>query len=425
MAGLAALLAALGHRVDGCDAAPARTADYLRRHGVPVHPAHSPSHLDGIDWAFYSPAVPPDAPERLAAAQLGIPLYPRGEVLAALCTRFQTIAVAGTHGKTTTASMIAHILQTAGQSPSYAIGGELPPDGAPARLGTSPWLVVEADESDGTLAHYAPHLAVVTNIEFDHADHFPDLPAFRRCFQTFAARATSLLACADDPEAAALAASHPAAATWTLADLLPTATPSPDGWTWHLPDDPTPYHLPLPGQHNLSNAWGAVTAAARLGIPPKTAAAALATFQLPKRRLETTRTPSGITIVADYAHHPTEIRALFAAVRQRYPTSRLLYAFQPHRYTRTRLLGPQFPPAFQDAAAGVLLPVYPASEPYDPAGTSETLADLFPSATRPTLLPDLPAAAARLAALARPNDVILVIGAGSIEHLVPHLLPLL
>ncbi|MBP5787852.1 MAG: UDP-N-acetylmuramate--L-alanine ligase, partial [Kiritimatiellae bacterium] len=203
------------------------------------------------------------------------------------------------------------------------------------------------------------------------------------------------------------------------------ATPSPSGWTWSLPGDPATYHLPLPGRHNLSNAWGAVNAAARLGIPPQTAAAALATFQLPKRRLETTRTPSGITVVADYAHHPTEIRALFAAVRQRYPTSRLLYAFQPHRYTRTRLLGPQFPPAFQDAAAGVLLPVYPASEPYDPAGSSETLANHFPPAARPELLPDLPSAAARLAALARPGDVILVVGAGSIEHLVPLLLPLL
>ena len=321
--------------------------------------------------------------------------------------------------------MIAHILQTAGLAPSFAIGGELPPDGAPARLGAPPWLVVEADESDGTLALYAPFLAVVTNIEFDHADHFPDLSAFRRCFQTFAAQATSLLACADDPEAASLASTLPAARTWTLASVLPTADPSPAGWTYRLPGRPETFTLPLPGRHNLSNALGAIAAAEAAGVPPPTAAAALRTFRLPKRRLDRVTTPSGVTVVADYAHHPTEIRALLSAVRQLYPTSRLLYAFQPHRYTRTRLLGPQFPAAFQDAAAGVLLPVYPASEPYDPAGSSETLAAHFPPASRPELLPDLPTAAARLAALARPTDVILVVGAGSIEHLVPLLLPLL
>lgn len=441
MAGLAYLLRALGHPVDGCDAAPGRTSRWLAARDIPVAAGHDPAHLARARWAIYSPACPPGHPELAAARAAGIPLHRRGHVLPVLAGRFErSVAVAGTHGKTTTSALLAHILLSAGVDASYCIGGELPPDLSPARLGASDAFVLEADESDGTLARYAPFAAVLTNVEPDHLDHFPSADALRDCFRTFVQRARHLVACADDPVARALAAERPQdtilySAAETPLDPPPAgislarildAAPSPDGWSFaaELPTLQASLRatLPLPGRHNLANALAALAAAVCiLRIAPQTAADALATFRLPMRRLEHHNLPDGRLLVADYAHHPTEIRAFVDAVRQLHPDRRLVAIFQPHRYSRTRQFADAFPDAFRHVAHVVLAPVYAASEPPLPGGASDDLLPRFAAhgipATLSQNLPDaLPLALAHMAA---PSDILLLVGAGDIISLAP------
>lgn len=436
MAGLARLLAARGQRVTGCDAGTPRTLDWLRAAGIPVTTGHSPDHLAAADWAIYSPALAPAHPERAAAAERGLPTFRRGDVLAALAARYKTLAVAGTHGKTTTSAMLANILRECGVSPSWCIGGELPPDGAPAGSGTSPWLVIEADESDASLVSYSPHLALVTNIEYDHMEHFDGPDGLHACFRQFLSQATGpVLVCADDPAASALGRDFHAttyglssSADWRATDLRPIPT----GTTFTLlpPDGGTPIDVtvPLPGPHNVLDATAAIAAASiACNVPPADSAAAIATYRPPRRRFELIAEKNNIRLLGDYAHHPTEIRALISAVRQA-GARRILAVFQPHRYTRTLALGPDFPPAFADADRVLLLPVYPASEPLIPGGTSKDLLPLFPKKTASPpveYLPDFPTALRRIPALWQPGDWVLLVGAGDIENLAPSLRTLL
>ena len=436
MAGLARLLADRGHPVTGCDAGTPRTLSWLRANHIPVTTGHSPDHLAAADWAIYSPALAPTHPERAAAATRGIPTFRRGDVLAALAARYNTLAIAGTHGKTTTSAMLAHILRETGVSPSWCIGGELPPDGAPAGTGTSPWLVIEADESDASLASYAPHLALVTNIEYDHMEHFEGPEGLHACFRQFLSQTTGpILVCADDPTAATLGRERGAVtyglsptADWRATDLRPTPT----GTTFTLlPPDGTSLiqvTVPLPGPHNVLDATAAIAAAfLACGVPPAEAASAVAAYRPPRRRFETLAENNGIRLLGDYAHHPTEIRALLSAVRQA-GARRILAVFQPHRYTRTLALGPDFPPAFADADRVLLLPVYAASEPPIPGGTSEDLLPLFlktPPSPPVEYLPDFPSALRRIPALWQPGDWVLLVGAGDIENLASPLRTLL
>ena len=429
MAGVARLLAARGLRVDGCDAGAPRTLDWLRSCGIPSVTGHDPAHLAGADWAVYSPALAPDHPERREAEALGIPLYRRGQVLPVLAERWRTLAVAGSHGKTTTASMAAHLLRACGVDASWCIGGELPPDGAPAGAGTSDWLVIEADESDGTLSNYAPEIAVITNIEFDHMEHFESRAGMVECFEAFARQARAVVAGADDPEAARLGRavggisfgfSDGAEYRGEVLEAGPGGTRfavrTPDGRrreAW----------LQLTGRHNVLNALAALAACGRQGgVDLDAACAALAGFRLPRRRFEQVAHARGIRVVADYAHHPSEIRSLIAAARQA-GAGRIWAVFQPHRYTRTRALGAEFPPAFEGVAGVVLLPVYAASEPPLAGGTSEDLMEHFRRRGSAPVEParDLADAAARIEARWRPGDWILIIGAGDIEALGPML----
>lgn len=436
MAGLALLLAARGHRVTGCDSGTPRTLGWLRANGVPATTGHDPAHLADAAWTVYSPALSPSHPERAEAAARGIPSFRRGDVLAALATRHNTLAVAGTHGKTTTSAMLAAILREAGLSPSWCIGGELPPDGAPAAAGNSPWLVIEADESDGSLAAHTPFLALVTNVEYDHMEHFAGPDGLHDCFRRFLAQtAGPVLVCADDPAAARLGRERGAttyglspSADWRATDLRP----GPAGTLCTLlpPGGAAPVEVavPLPGPHNVLDAAGAIAAAAiACGVPPAAAARAIAAYRPPRRRFETVAENHGIRVVGDYAHHPTEIRALLSAVRQA-GARRILAVFQPHRYTRTLALGPDFPPAFRGAARVLLLPVYAASEPPIPGGASEDLLRLFradPDAPPADFCPDFPTALRLLPTLWQPGDWVLLVGAGDIENLASPLRTLL
>ena len=207
MAGLARLLAAKGQVVSGCDAGSPRTLNWLRAQGIAAVTGHNPAHVQDVDWAIFSPALQPGHPERAAAEKRGIPLYRRGQVLPVLAELWRTtIAVAGTHGKTTTSAMITHILRECGVDVSWCIGGELPPTGAPGGVGSADELVIEADESDGTLAYYRPAIAVITNIEFDHMEHFASPEDFLATFQVFAQQARTVIYSADDASTARVGA---------------------------------------------------------------------------------------------------------------------------------------------------------------------------------------------------------------------------
>lgn len=424
MAGLARLLAAKGQVVTGCDASTPRTLGWLRSQGIAAVTGHDPAHVQAADWAIFSPALQPEHPERLAAQKYGIPLYRRGQVLPVLAEQWRTIAVAGTHGKTTTAAMITHILRTGGLDASWCIGGELAPAGAPGGVGSAEWLVIEADESDGTLAHYSPDLAVITNIEFDHMEHFATPADFVASFQVFAQQARTVIFSQDDATAARVGGAGPgvsfgmvAAADFRAENLELTATSS--GFTLQG----VQVVLPVTGPHNVGNALGALAAATHCGIPLDGAAAALSTFTLPKRRFERVGEARGVRVVADYAHHPVEIQAVLAAAKQA-GAERIWAVFQPHRYTRTLALGADFPPAFDEADGVILTPVYSASESPVAGGTAEDLVKHFwrHGGAPVELVKDFKEAVAFATDHAQSGDWILIIGAGDIEQLGPPLL---
>ena len=426
MAGVARLLAAKGLAVTGCDSGAPRTLAWLRTCGIAATTGHDPAHLGGADWAVFSPALAPGHPERDAAEKRGVPLFRRGEVLPVLAERWKTVAVSGTHGKTTTSSMIAHILRASGKDPSWCIGGELPPDGAPAGIGRSEWLAIEADESDGTLAHYAPEVAVITNIEFDHMEHFTSKEAMVDCFRAFARQAKAVVHCADDPEAARVGAaakgvSYGMAAAADYRAETREASRAGTRFRVRAPGGrAADVFLPLPGRHNVLNALAALAACERCGIALDAAGAALAGFALPKRRFEPVAEARGIRIIADYAHHPSEVRALIDAAQQA-GAGRIWAVFQPHRYTRTLALGADFPPAFDGVAGVILAPVYAASEPPLKGGTADDLLKHFwrHGGAPAELAKSLEAAADLVAARWKSGDWVLVVGAGDVEDVGP------
>lgn len=429
MAGVARLLAAQDVRVTGCDSGSPRTLDWLRACGIAAATGHAAAHLDEIDWAIYSPALQSGHPERVAAEQLGLPVFRRGQVLPVLAELWRTIAVAGTHGKTTTSAMIAHILRFSGADPSWCIGGELPPDGAPAGIGASEWLVIEADESDGTLVHYAPEIAVIANVEFDHMEHFASKEALTDTFRTFARQTRGpVVYCAEDVQAAQIGFAAGGLSYGFSEEVAYRAvnlqfTRNGTRFAVRAPGRRfAEVALPLPGRHNVLNALAALAACHRSGVGLVVAGAALESFALPKRRFEPVAAARGIRVLADYAHHPSEIRALIDAAKQA-GAGRIWAVFQPHRYTRTLALGADFPSAFAGVAGVILAPVYAASEPPLAGGTSDDLlAHFVGHGGVPTeLAVNLADCADRVAARWQPGDWVLVVGAGDVEDVGPML----
>jgi UDP-N-acetylmuramate--L-alanine ligase/UDP-N-acetylenolpyruvoylglucosamine reductase len=427
MAGLAILLQRRGFTVSGCDLMINKLASWLREHHVTVAEGHSPSHLaEDVAWVVRSTAVPESSPEIAAAKSKGLPVIRRGELLPALLEGSTSIAVAGTHGKTITSSFIAQALTSAGLSPSFCIGGEVTPLGGIARTGTDNTIVVEADESDGTLALYHPDIAVVTNIEFDHMEHFANIEAFEACFQTFINNARCrVIYCADDPRAARLCAGHHNATGYGLkpgASLraepikeLATCTEC----ILFLNDEPLgAFTVPAPGRHNILNALACVAVCLELGIPFDKIRDATANVALPRRRFDRLLNRDDVIVISDYAHHPSEITALIRAAEHLH-RPRLLGIFQPHRYTRTQALGPDFPAAFRGLSELILTPVYAASEPPLPGGT---VWDLYAHCRRENRTPVFVATSLRQAweyhrSQLRLGDVFLVIGAGDVERI--------
>jgi UDP-N-acetylmuramate--alanine ligase len=428
MAGLARLLAARGFQVSGCDSSASRVTDWLTTHGIAVEIAHDASHVTSkLAWLVRTPAVPEESAEVQAARARGRPVLARGVVLPALLRQYpQSIAVAGTHGKTTTAAMTTHLLRNLGHDPAFAIGGELDALGGVAGEGDGQSLVVEADESDGTLALYAPDIAVITNVEFDHMEHFRDEAELVECFQRFARQARRVIFCADDPRAAALGGNGLAYGFSPVAELradnLDLAPRASAFDVLHRGEKLGRVRLPVPGRHNILNALAAIAVGLELfpKVGKSTAALfqALENFQPARRRFEVVSENGDVLVISDYAHHPTEIRALVAAARG-LGRRRLLAVFQPHRYTRTRALGTDFPGAFIGVDEVLLAPVYAASESPLAGGTSADLARHFEQNSDVPLreVASLEAAWNYLRAQLRAGDALLVVGAGDVEKI--------
>jgi UDP-N-acetylmuramate--alanine ligase len=427
MSAIAAVLSAMGHTVTGSDLRATGVTDRLVRSGIPVAVGHRASNLGRADLVTVSTAVAETNPEVVEARRRGVPVLARSQVLAAIASLRRCIAVAGTHGKTTTASMLALMLVEAGMRPSFLIGGEVNEIGTNAVWDEGEWLVVEADESDGTFLALVPDIAVVTNVEADHLDHYGSFAAVRSAFEEFVrdARHRRVVG-GDDPVAAEIGWATGAevvgfapGSTYRIEELalarssLSFVLAGPDGSGLGR------LEVPVPGLHNAKNAAVAAVAALAAGAPFGAVARALARFAGVARRFEFRGSAHGVTFVDDYAHLPSEVRAALAAARNG-GWGRVVAVFQPHRYSRTSDLGAEFGPAFADADLVVVTDVYGAGEAPVPGVSGQVVADAIRQA-----LPDLPVhyVASRsglrqaVADLLEEGDLCCTLGAGDLTSL--------
>jgi len=466
MSGIAELLANLGFDVSGSDARRSKTTDRLKaKFGVKVYEGHQPVHVGDADVVVFSSAVRPSNPEIVEASRRGIPVIPRAEMLAELMRLRFSIAVAGSHGKTTTTSMIAVVLERAGVDPTAVIGGRLSAFGSNARLGRSEYLVAEADESDRSFLMLWPTIAVLTNIDHEHMESYRSFADLQQAFVEFANKVPfygSVIACADEPElAAVLPRVNRRVVSYALddrpvSDSAPRASDFARGVSSDRSSDEAvgpakagPYvrgvdvelgafggrcvvyrgdgtnrerlgalQLSIPGRHNLQNALAAVAVADRLGLDFSRVASALADFRGAERRFERLGEAGGVLVVDDYGHHPTEIAAVLAAARASLGR-RLVVAFQPHRYTRTQRLMGAFGPALREADEIVLTDIYAASEDAIPGVTIDVLAEAIRSGSgRPVrVVRSLDDVIPAILEIVRPGDAVITLGAGSIGSL--------
>jgi UDP-N-acetylmuramate--alanine ligase len=432
-AGLSAIAHVLlerGHPVSGSDLRDSATLHDLEHHGASVYTGHDPVRAEQSDLVVASSAVPPDDPELLAARRQGRPVLHRGEMLRLLTAGRHCLAVAGTHGKTTTTAMLTLLLREAGLDPSFIVGGDAPELGGSGHAGQGPHFVLEADEYDRTFLALRPTVAVVTNVDWDHVDCYPDPAAGRAAFAQFIALvppAGAVFLCQDD--AGAWGLPRPAAPTWGYGLTPAAAWRAVDvvlesaGTTFaarHGDHTVGAFGLRVPGEHNVRNALAALAAAAWAGVDVAEAGRALAAFGGVQRRFSVLGTAGGVTVVDDYAHHPSEIRATLAAARQRFPGRRLVVVFQPHTYSRTRAFAGEMAQALSGADIVLVTGIYAAREP-DPgdiSGAQVAAAVARPAAYVPTLEEALPWLQEHL----RPGDVVLTLGAGDITAVGPRVL---
>ena len=431
MSAIATVLAGMGHRVSGSDLKGSASLERLRGLGVEVHVGHDASQLDAAEMVAISTAVGAANPEVVAAREQGIPVLRRADLLAAITGTRRTIAVAGTHGKTTTSSMLALILLEAGWRPSFVIGGELNETGSGAAWSDGEWLVVEADESDGTFLELDAEAAVVTSVEADHLDHYGSFERLEEAFHRFLAGARGPRVAYRDHPAAARAAAATGATTfgtapeadYRIVDLELARTGSRFSLA-HAESRLTPVELYVPGAHNASNGAAAAVTALCLGVPTEAITTGLARFTGVARRYQFRGEWGGITFVDDYAHLPGEVVPVLDAAR-RGGWSRVVCVFQPHRFTRTAALAGDFAHAFDAADLLVVTDVYGAGETPIPGVSGKLVVDavLDGSPHRPVAyLPGRPELAAYLRSNLRPGDLCLTLGAGDLTSLADELM---
>lgn len=437
MCGLAELLAGQGYDVTGSDLRDSPTVERLRALGIAVSIGHDARHVGDADVVVFSSAVRATNPELMEAEQRKIPVIPRAEMLAEIMRLKDGIAIAGSHGKTTTTSFVAHVLDAAGLDPTAIVGGrvlaaEQPP--STTRQGAGDLVVAEADESDGSFLRLAPVIAVITNIDPEHLDHYGDYARLESAFVEFANRipfwGASVL-CLDHPGVQAIVPrmtrrtityGTTPQADWVASDIAPEGLGL--GFSVrHHGKELGRARTRLPGQHNVLNALATLAVANEVGVSFGDAATALQSFLGIERRFERKGHARGVQIVDDYAHHPAEVRATLEAARSVH-NDRIVVAFQPHRYTRTRDLWDDFVTSFHDADVLVLTEIYAASEDKIPGIDAKALCDAIRAHGHRDahFVANLDDLVERLAKLAEPGDLVLTLGAGSISTLGTRLL---
>jgi len=431
MSALAELFVRRGVAVSGCDSAIA-AADDLRRLGVRLHPGHDPAHLTDARAVVVTSAVKRDHPELEAARAAGLPVVRRAEALGEAVSGGVVVGIAGTHGKTTTTVMTTEALAAAGLHPTGVVGGRVGRWGGNLHFDGDQLFVVEADEYDRSFLALSPTVAVVTNVEADHLDIYRDLADIRRTFARFLAPAHAVVLCADDPGAASLELANDA-------QVLRYGVSSPDarviGEVTQVDHDGSHVrvafdgerlgHLRLrvPGLHNVRNALAAIASGLALGAPFEAMVRGLESFEGVERRFQRLGQVAGVQVVDDYAHHPTEVAATLAAARSAYPGWRVVVAFQPHLYSRTRDLAAEFAEVLCTGDVVFLVDLYPAREVPLPGVSSALIADRMRSAgSGPAWTGPRVDVAAALAEVVREGDVVVTMGAGDITRAGPELL---
>jgi UDP-N-acetylmuramate--alanine ligase len=448
MSGIARIMLSRGSTVSGSDSAPSGLLDELAAAGARVAVGHAAGNLGAADTVVVSTAIRPDNPELVAAQQRGLRVLHRAAALASLMVGRQGIAVAGTHGKTTTTSMITTVLLHSGAKPSYVIGGILAETGLGAADGPGPQFVIEADESDGSFLMFAPDAAVVTSVEADHLDNYGTLAAIEAAFAAFAGRIADgglLLASADGAAATVLAGTvRPGVTVLTYgtaadADYLVTdieargmhtrLTVTGGPRTVLAGASPVQLEIAVPGRHNALNAAAAFGLTVQLGVTVADAIRGLAAYRGARRRLELKGEADGVQVIDSYAHHPTELAVDLAAARDIAAdadcgeagsgSGRVIAVFQPHLFSRTRIFAPEFGAALGLADEVIVLDVYAAREDPEPGVTGRLVADAVPGGA--VFLPDSSAVPAVVAGLAKPGDLVLTMGAGDVTTLGPQI----
>ncbi|WP_030405779.1 UDP-N-acetylmuramate--L-alanine ligase [Streptomyces albus] len=439
MSGIAKILAVRGARVAGSDARESATADALRGFGVTVHIGHATGHLAPDATAVVvSSAIREDNPELAEARRRGLPVLHRADALAALMEGLRPLAVAGTHGKTTTTSMLAVSLADLGLDPSYAIGGDLEGPGSNAHQGTGEIFVAEADESDRSFHKYRPEVAIVLNVELDHHANYASIEEIYESFEIFAGRVAeggTLVISADHDGARELTRRLRAAGRdlrirtyGQAADAdVRVVRITPKGLASEvvvvLDGEELTFDVSVPGNHYALNAVAALTAGAALGVPAADLGRALASYTGVKRRLQLKGLTRGVQVIDSYAHHPTEMTADLEAIRGGAGEGRVLVVFQPHLFSRTQELGKEMGEALALADGSVVLPIYPAREDPIPGVTSALITDAAQAAgaaVRAMGTPD--EAVDAVVGMAEPGDLVLTMGAGDVTELGPKIL---
>jgi UDP-N-acetylmuramate--alanine ligase len=430
MSAIASVLAAMGHTVSGSDLKDSGSLTRLRANGIDVHVGHDAALVDAADLVAVSTAIPSRNPEVVAANERGVPVARRAEILGAIASTRRCIAVSGTHGKTTTSSMLALVLVEAGLNPSFIIGGELNEIGGGAVWDDGDWFVVEADESDGTFVALPAEHVVVTNVEADHLDYYGTLAEIEAAFDRFLDAPGVKVVCADDPIASTLGRAHDAILYGTSDDAdvrIVDHHTARAGASFSIVRNGEPLgevRLPVPGLHNVRNATAAIAMAMGLGVSFDACRSALARYAGVARRFQFRGRARGVTFVDDYAHNPGKVTAVLDAAAHG-GWRRVVCVFQPHRYTRTAALWRQFGSSFDPADVVVVMDVYGAGERPQPGITGKLIVDAVLEHRpwkRVAWLPRRQDVVAYLTSELRRGDLCLTLGAGDITSLSSDLL---
>jgi UDP-N-acetylmuramate--alanine ligase len=428
MSGLARIAIADGIEVSGSDSKDSSVLSALEALGAKIFRSHDGIHCEGADVVIYSTAISAKNPELIRAQELAIPMIRRAKALAALMEENTAIAIAGTHGKTTTTSMATVASQSCGADPSFAIGGTITASGANAHRGSGEFFIAEADESDGSFTEYHPQAAIVTNIEHDHVDFFKSEDEVRQAFKDFVATISSdgfLIYCNDDAGSRALGLNTRSCSTVSYGahedsdlqidqiELTPGGSRARALWRGRVVGF---IELHVPGQHNLLNAAATLALGLAFNLPGVDLLAGLSTFRGAGRRFELKATVHGIRVIDDYGHHPTEIDVTLEAARRYVDSGRLIVIFQPHRYSRTEAFLEKFAIALDKADDVTLLEIYAASEQPIPGMSSSRIAELMKHGK---FIPNFVEASDRIIDMAVPGDLILTLGAGDVNSLAP------